>query len=164
MPDLVLYTESYRLIYNTVIESSPLLLAIKQGSDVEVRSLLQQLPREETVRLIINGPDIKSILSSKLTKTEYEKKITDEVRINYTLTDEQWHIILSALSNTIQDAIDALSNLTKLLSCLQLAAARGSPDLITLLLEYIANSKIREFFKSGYTIGSIGHIITSHNS
>ena len=46
---LVLRTESYRLIYNTVIESSPLLLAIKQGSIDDVRSLLQQLPRGEVV-------------------------------------------------------------------------------------------------------------------
>ena len=57
---LVLRTESFRLMYNTVIESSPLLLAIKQGSVDEVRSLLQQLPRKEAVKLIINGPDVQS--------------------------------------------------------------------------------------------------------
>ena len=80
--ELVLETESYRLIYNTVIESSPLLLAIKQGSVDEVRSLLQQIPREEAVRLMINTPEVKSIISSKLTNSEYEHKLTDDIRNN----------------------------------------------------------------------------------
>ena len=44
--ELVLLTASIRLKYNTVKEYSPLLLAIKQGSVDEVRSLLQQLPRD----------------------------------------------------------------------------------------------------------------------
>ena len=125
--ELVLRTEAYRLIYNTVIDSSPLLLAIKQGSVDAVRSLLQQLPREEAVKLMINRPEVKSIISSKLTNTVYEKKITDNIRNNYTLTDGQWHNILAGFSTPIQEAIDALSNVRGYFSCLQFAAAKGSP-------------------------------------
>ena len=71
---LVLCTESLRLVYNIVIESSPLLLAIKQGSVDEVRSLLQQLPRDEAVRLI-NGPDVQSAVLSILNGAKYEEKL-----------------------------------------------------------------------------------------
>ena len=71
---LLLRAESLRLIYNTVIESSPLLLAIKQGSVDEVRSLLQQLPRDEAVRLI-NGPDVQSAVLSILNGAKYEEKL-----------------------------------------------------------------------------------------
>ena len=70
----MLSTESLRLICNTVIESSPLLLAIKQGSVDEVRSLLQQLPRDEAVRLI-NGPDVQSAVLSILNGAKYEEKL-----------------------------------------------------------------------------------------
>ena len=159
---LVLKAESYRFIYNTVIESSPLLLAIKQGSVDEVRSLLQQLPREEAAQLVISRPDVKSIISSKLTNSEYENKLTDDIRNNYTLTDEQWPNISSGI---IQEAIDALSNFRGYFSCLQFAAARGSPELLTLLLKYITSRNIRELFTSKqYTITFIGLIIASHSS
>ena len=93
--DLGMKAEAYRLLYDTVIESSPLLLAVKQGSVDEVRSLLLQLPRDDAVKLILSGPDVKSILSSKLIDTDYEKKIADGVRNNYTLIDEHLAVIIS---------------------------------------------------------------------
>ena len=158
---LVLSTESFRLMYNTVIESSPLLLAIKQGSVDEVRSLLQQLPREEAVRLIINGPQAAVLLI--VNDAEYEEKLTDEIRRNYTLNDEQVTVITSTgLSKIIKHVISWITKYRVLFSCLLLAAARGSPELMTLLLEYITSSNIR--FTSGHTILFIGYIIASHSS
>ena len=163
--DLGLKAEAYRLLYDTVIESSPLLLAVKQGSVDEVRSLLLQLPRDDAMKLILSGPDVKSILSSKLIDTDYEKKIADDVRNNYTLIDEHLAvIILARLSNTIQKVIDRLSEFSVLLSCLVLSAVRGSIDLMTLLLDYITSSDIRKFFTSRYSIFFIGLIIASHSS
>ena len=162
---LVLKAESYRFIYNTVIESSPLLLAIKQGSVDEVRSLLQQLPREEAVRLIINGPDVQSAVLSIVNDAEYEEKLTDKIRRNYTLTDEQVTVITSTgLSKIIKHVISWITKYRVLFSCLLLAAARGSTELITLLLEYTTNSNIREFFTRRYIMDLIGYIIASHSS
>ena len=162
--ELVLGTESFRLIYNTVIESSPLLLAIKQGSVDEVRSLLQQLPREEAVRLIINKPDVQSAALSIVNDADIEEKLTDEIMRNYTLTDEQVTIIFSAgFSEIIKNVIGWLTKVSELLSYLVLAAARGSPEIVTLLLEYETSSNIRELFTSGYTIILIGDIIASHS-
>ena len=158
---LVLCTESFRVVYNTVIESSPLLLAIKQGSVDEVRSLLQQLPREEAVRLIINRPQAAVLLI--MNDAEYEEKLTDEIRRNYTLNDEQVTVITSTgLSKIIKHVISWITKYRVLFSCLLLAAARGSPELMTLLLEYITSSNIR--FTSGHTILFIGYIIASHSS
>ena len=68
-------------MYNTVIESSPLLLAIKQSSVDEVRSLLQQLPREEAMTLIINGPDVIPFDSPNRV-TDYKEKLVDSLRNN----------------------------------------------------------------------------------
>ena len=162
--ELALWIESFRLIYNIVIESSPLLLAKKQGSVDEVRSLLQQLPREEAVRLIIDGTDVESITSCKLTITEYENKLIDDIRGNYTLTGEQWPNILAELSNIIQETIDALSEFKGLCSGLVLTAVRGSPELMELLLEYIKNSNIQQFFIIiADNFDFIGYIIASHS-
>ena len=163
---LVLCTESLRLVYNIVIESSPLLLAIKQGSVDEVRSLLQQLPRDEAVRLIIDGPDVQSAVLSIVNGTKYDERLTDEIRRNYTLTDEQVTVITSpGLSKIIiKDVISELTDFSELFSCLVLAAARDSAELMLLLLENITSSNIREFFTDGNNISCIGSIIASHSS
>ena len=162
---LVLRTESFRLMYNTVIESSPLLLAIKQGSVDEVRSLLQQLPRGEAVKLIINIPDVKSAVLSivNCAKSKFGEKLRDEIMRSYPLTDEQLTIIfLTGLSKHIKNVISVLTRCSVLLSCLVLAAAKDSPKIMTLLFEYITSNNIPDFFtRSKYTIGYMGHIIAS---
>ena len=162
----VLWTESYILIYSTVIEYSPLLLAIKQGSADEVRSLLQQLPREEAVRLIINGPDVQLSVLSIANEAKYEEKVTDKIRRNYTLTDEQLTVIISfGLSELIKDAISMPTEFSALLSCLALAAARGSPEIIKLLHEFATSRDNRDFLtRSEYFFAFIGYIIASHSS
>ena len=52
-----------------------------------------------------------------------------------------------------------------LISCLLLAAARGSPEIITLLHEFATSSDNRDFLtRSEYTFAFIGYIIASHSS
>ena len=51
---LVLRTESRGLVYNMMIESSPLRSAIKQGDVDEVKLRLQRLPRIEAMNIILS--------------------------------------------------------------------------------------------------------------
>ena len=158
-----MYTESLRLMYNTVIESSPLLLAIKQGSVDEVRSLLQQLPREEAMTLIINGPDVIPFYSPNRV-TDYKEKLVDSLRNNYTLTDGYlnycfsvsasyffWEgIFLTILWSFFRGSINGL--------LLAVTAAKDSNALIMLLLDFITETDIRNM------VYFIGDIIASRNS
>ena len=85
---LVAWTESLRLVYNMVLEFSPLLLAIKQGDVDKIRLLLQQLPRKEAMNISFKGPDAKSIMSLETKVTEYAERLYDEVQRKYSLTDK----------------------------------------------------------------------------
>ena len=80
---LVAWTESLRLVYNMVLEFSPLLLAIKQGDVDKIRLLLQQLPRKEAMNISFKGPDAKSILSMKTNFTEYAERLYNEILSKY---------------------------------------------------------------------------------
>ena len=156
--ELVLRTESFGLVYNMVIESSPLLLAIKQGVVDEVKLQLQRLHRKEAMNISFKGPDAKLIMSLSTKVTEYEGRLFDEILRNYSSNDEfQRMVSARMLCDHLNTAISDLSVYNSWVSGLALAASRNSHDIIMLMLQYMSDYEpgfIKLWNTSGLIIAS----------
>ena len=84
---LALIFELTMCVINFLRESHPLLQAVKQGDVSRVQTLLQQLPREETLRLITQGPDVKS-LDMQTLRLKMCEQVISALKSNYTMSDE----------------------------------------------------------------------------
>ena len=162
--EFVSYIELRGLVYNMMIESSPLLLAIKQGNVDEVRLLLQQLPRREAINLILMGPDDVSILLLEPNVTERTEKLYNEILRKYSLTDDLQRLVLTKmLSVTLDTVISAMRKYNRWVSGLVLAMSRGSLDIFMLLSQYeILDEPYIFSVKNIWHI--LGYIIASHST
>ena len=85
--ELARYFEATMCVINILRDSHPLLQAIKQGDVSRVQTLLQQEPREETLRLITQGPDVKS-LDMQTLRLKMCEQVISALKSNYTMSDE----------------------------------------------------------------------------
>ena len=150
---LVSWTESLRLVYNMVLEFSPLLLAIKQGDVDDVRLLLQQLPRREAINLIIKGPDAKSILSMKMNFTEYAERLYNEILRKYPSNDKLRRMISTrTLCVAVNKVISITRSLNGWFSGLQLATSIGSLDNNQVIVAVHKLGRTRLLFKGRHLV------------
>ena len=161
----VLTTERERFVYNIYIETSPLLLAIKQGDVYTVSSLLQQLPRIKAVRLVLDGPDADSISSLKTeTTTESAEKLCNVIFNSYALNDKLRPTFSRLLHGTLLRSISEMSKHKAFASGFMLAASMASSDILTLLLFYLNIGKQDLDMESYFYIWiNCGRIIASQS-
>ena len=121
------------------------------------------------MRVIPDIPDFLPIVIPNRI-TEYKEKLADSLRNNYTLTDGYLSYCCSfSVSNlfcgVMFSIVDNRTDISRLFNCLSLAAARDSAALLTLLLEFITKTNIRNSLtRVAYALKSIGYIIASRSS